>query len=79
MQTPRLQNLQHINSLIKRNYLKGRIDNPANIKGNKVYIFHGTKDTIVNQRSGINLKKQYAYFGANVSAEFSIASGHGQV
>ncbi|OXA54777.1 uncharacterized protein LOC110850332 [Folsomia candida] len=56
----------------------GKISPVQNIKGQKVYIFHGTNDKTIGVKSGRNLKKMYDHFGADVHAEFSLNAGHGQ-
>jgi len=56
-----------------------QIDKVGNVNGSKVYIFHGSEDSVVHPGAGKNLKQMYEHYGANIHAEFSIASGHGQV
>ncbi|ODM95164.1 Poly(3-hydroxyalkanoate) depolymerase C [Orchesella cincta] len=56
----------------------GKIDSTSNIRGSKVFIFHGSKDARVLPGSGTNIKKMYEHYGANIHTEFGIPSGHWQ-
>jgi len=54
------------------------IDSPRNVNGSKVYIFHGTKDSVIGQGSGKNIRDMYLHYGADVKTEFNIEAEHGQ-
>jgi hypothetical protein len=55
-----------------------QIDNPSNMNGKRVWVFHGTEDTTVYPASGRNIEKLYKYYGANVQSKFDMAAEHGQ-
>lgn len=77
--TPALENLPAYIAQADKYSAEGKIAPTSNLAASKVYIFHGSLDIVVQQGSGKKLKEMYDHYGADVHAEFSIASGHGQV
>lgn len=77
--TPALIDIRRLGFYAKLLNQGGEIDNLENIKGSQVYIFHGKNDKTVKIGTGKKLIEQYKYYGANVSAEFSLPAGHGFV
>ncbi|XP_021948980.1 uncharacterized protein LOC110846509 [Folsomia candida] len=63
--------------LINDQSAAGNIDSPTNLNGQKVYVFHGTRDTTVNPTNGRQVEQIYEQFGVQVTTEFSIAAVHG--
>ncbi|XP_037045323.1 uncharacterized protein LOC119080854 [Bradysia coprophila] len=53
------------------------IDPVANIRGDRVFIFHGTQDSTILPASGRNVQTMYNHYGANILTEFSIPAEHG--
>ncbi|XP_021958776.1 uncharacterized protein LOC110854616 [Folsomia candida] len=78
MMTPALENLPAYIAQADKYSAEGKIAPTSNLAASKVYIFHGSLDIVVQQGSGKKLKEMYDHYGADVHAEFSIASGHGQ-
>jgi len=56
----------------------GQIDRTSNIRGDQVYIFAGTEDTVVKQAGGIKLEAMYRNYGANITTKYDIGAEHGQ-
>ncbi|CAL8116708.1 unnamed protein product [Orchesella dallaii] len=54
-----------------------KIDNESNLNGSKVFVFHGTKDTVVDPAFGHKLEKLYQVFGAVTKNEYTIKAVHG--
>jgi len=54
-----------------------QIDPTSNIRGDRVYIFHGTVDSTVLPASGRNVETMYNHFGAQIRSQFSIGAQHG--
>lgn len=71
MSSPASINLDTLEQYIASQSGKG-IDDASNIKGSKVYIFAGTKDTVVNPDVGIHGANLYKNQGADVKVENSI-------
>lgn len=55
----------------------GTIAKTSNLSGDKVFVFHGTKDTTVNPTAGHKLEEIYDHFGADIETEYSIGAVHG--
>ncbi|CAL8073274.1 unnamed protein product [Orchesella dallaii] len=64
---------KEINDLASAN----KIDSVSNLNGNKVFVFHGTKDTTVNPTAGHKLEQLYQDFGAVTENEYTIGAVHG--
>ena len=54
----------------------GDIDPLSNLKNRPVWIYAGTRDTVVNPSVGKILNETYNYFGAKVATDFSVDSEH---
>jgi len=54
----------------------GLIDPLGNIKNQKVYLFSGTEDTVVNSGVMKQLEAMYRSFGAQITTEFNISAEH---
>ncbi|CAL8116690.1 unnamed protein product [Orchesella dallaii] len=65
--------VQEINDLSSAN----KIDNASNLDGKNVFVFHGTKDTIVKPGCGRKLEEVYKIFGGVTKTEYKIEAGHG--
>lgn len=55
---------------------EGKIDATSNIAGDKVYIFDGTKDTVVFPKNGEKTEQFYTNYGADITTEYSIDAEH---
>lgn len=55
---------------------QGEIDNLSNLKGDHVFVYSGTEDTVVNPKVVQATEQFYQAVGCNVTSEFSIASEH---
>jgi len=55
----------------------GMIDPVANLRGDPVFIFHGTADTTVNPGNGRHIETMYTHFGGVIRTQFNIAASHG--
>jgi len=78
MLTPQLQSVAWFIGEANILSLTGQINSVNNIRASKVYIYHGSRDSVVQLGAGQNAKQMYDHYGANVMAEFSIPGGHGQ-
>ena len=58
---------------------KGDIDPVSNIANQKVYIYAGTKDGVVNDKVGAACQKYFNDLGANVYFQNNISSNHGKI
>ena len=52
------------------------IDPTSFLNNSPVYLYSGTKDTVVNPGVMQKLEQYYTYYGANVKSNFNIASEH---
>jgi len=52
----------------------GKIDSLDNLKGHTVYMFSGTKDTVVNPGVAKKAEKMYTKLGAKVTTRYDIPS-----
>lgn len=55
----------------------GTIDPSSNLKGQPVYLWSGTHDTVVNPREMADLNSEYQYYGANVRFDNAFPAAHG--
>jgi poly(3-hydroxybutyrate) depolymerase len=55
----------------------GTIDPSSNLKGQPVYLWSGTQDTVVNPRQMADLNSEYQYYGANVRFDHAFPAAHG--
>ena len=60
---------------------RGSIDATSNLTGDKVYVFHGTRDSTVNNKNGEQIVTYYENYlsPSDVTTEFTIAAEHCQV
>lgn len=73
-------NTINVNTLISQantHAANNRIDPTINLRGDRVYIFHGTVDSVVLPASGRNVEHMYRHFGGQIRTEFSIPAQHG--
>lgn len=54
----------------------GTIDASSNLKGQPVYLWSGTKDSVVNPLSMADLNSEYLHYGANVTFDNSFPAEH---
>ncbi|CAL8131438.1 unnamed protein product [Orchesella dallaii] len=78
MSTPALVNVAWLITEANSVAAAGNIDSTANVRGSKVYIFHGSEDSTVRPGSGPNIRQMYQNYGAQIHTEFSIPAEHGQ-
>eukprot|EP01065_Artemidia_motanka_P030738 TRINITY_DN36822_c0_g1_i1.p1 TRINITY_DN36822_c0_g1~~TRINITY_DN36822_c0_g1_i1.p1 ORF type:complete len:371 (+),score=66.21 TRINITY_DN36822_c0_g1_i1:167-1114(+) len=71
--------LPEVNSYTRDKAAKGLIDPVDHVKGKPAYIFSGTQDGVVKQVVMKAVGSQLEDFGAKVTSEFSIGSGHSWV
>ncbi|ODN02872.1 Poly(3-hydroxyalkanoate) depolymerase C [Orchesella cincta] len=64
---------REINTLAGSN----KIDAVSNLSGDKVFVFHGTKDTTVNPTAGHKLEQLYQEFAVVSENEYTIGAVHG--
>lgn len=70
-------NVTYLITIVNRLANYGLIDPVANIRDDKVYIFHGQNDVAVYPESGQNVLNMYTNYGADIQTEFSFNVGHG--
>jgi poly(3-hydroxybutyrate) depolymerase len=78
MTTPNLVNVPFLISEANALANQGYIENPSNVAGDPVYIYHGSRDSVVLPGSGPNVREVYQHFGARIVTKFDIASDHAQ-
>jgi poly(3-hydroxybutyrate) depolymerase len=77
MKEPQALDLQRPLDEVRKYSQAGLIDEVENISRQKVFLFHGQKDTVVDPRGGEKLAEFYLNLGASVVKRFDLASGHG--
>jgi poly(3-hydroxybutyrate) depolymerase len=77
MTTPNLVSVNFLISEANTLESRGYIDSTANIRGDKVFIFHGAEDSTVRPGSGPNVQEMYAHYGAQIRTEFTKPAEHG--
>jgi poly(3-hydroxybutyrate) depolymerase len=55
----------------------GTIDNKSNLNGQKAYLWSGTSDFTVEQKTMNDLNNEYAHYGVATKYDNSYAAGHG--
>ena len=55
----------------------GTIDNESNLNGQKAYLWSGTQDFTVEQKTMNDLNSEYAHYGVATKYDNSYAAGHG--
>ena len=76
MSMPTSINLETIKTDIKNFETKKTIDPVSNLKGQKVFIFAGTKDTTVKPDVGVKGETLYKHYGADIKAVYDVAAVH---
>jgi poly(3-hydroxybutyrate) depolymerase len=71
-------NIDQLISYTNTQATKGTIDPVSNLKDDKIYLFSGTKDSVVNPTVVQSLKEYYAEFvnSNNIVTEFDLAAQH---
>jgi poly(3-hydroxybutyrate) depolymerase len=64
-------------SYLDRQSAAGTIDAESNLGGQKVYLWSGTGDTVVPQKSMNDLQTEYQHYGASVTYDNSFNAEHG--
>jgi poly(3-hydroxybutyrate) depolymerase len=78
MSTPLLVNVPFLIQEAENLAATGSIDPISNVQGSRVWVYHGSEDSVVLPASGPNVRDVYSEFGANVQTVFNIASQHAQ-
>lgn len=78
MSTPSLEVISALVQETQNTAAFGYADPVSNIQGDKVYIYAGTADTVVNPGNGPNVQQYYNSFGATIQTEFNVDSEHCQ-
>lgn len=69
-------NMAGIKSEISSQASKGKVDDPSNIAGSRVFVFSGTSDSTVNPKVNQETVNLYKEFNAEVESKFDLAAGH---
>ncbi|KAJ6639883.1 hypothetical protein Bhyg_12630 [Pseudolycoriella hygida] len=77
MTMPAATNVNTLITQTNQRHSNGQIDSPANIRGDRVFIFHGTRDTTVMPGNGVHVQTMYTHFGAQIATEFTLPASHG--
>ena len=77
MSEPSLINVDKLESDTKSFASQGKVDPVSNIANQKVYVYAGTKDTVVNPKVGAACAQYFKDLGATVNFENDVASQHG--
>jgi len=77
MSMPTTVNVNNLISQANSFASSNMIDPTSNIRGDRVFIFHGSADTTVLPASGRNVETMYNHFGGQIRTEFSIPAQHG--
>jgi len=77
MNSPGLQDVNKLVGEINTLATASKIDPTSNLDADKVFIFHGTKDTTVGPAAGTKIKEIYERFGVQISTKFDMAAVHG--
>ncbi|XP_037037869.1 uncharacterized protein LOC119075507 [Bradysia coprophila] len=77
MSLPNTVNVNNLISQANTHASNNMIDPTSNLRGDRVFIFHGTVDSTVLPASGRNVETMYRHFGGQIRSEFSIAASHG--
>jgi len=76
MTTPALVNVPFLIGEIGVLQSRQDIDHTSNVAGSRVFIYHGSRDSVVAPGSGTNVERMYDHFGAYIRAKTDIASNH---
>jgi len=77
MSFPALTNVNTLINQANTHAANGNIDPVSNLRGDPVFIFHGSSDSTVLPANGRNAEQMYTHFGGNIRSEFGIAASHG--
>jgi poly(3-hydroxybutyrate) depolymerase len=55
----------------------GTIDNESNLRGQPVYLWSGTKDSVVNPQEMADLNSEYLHYGTQVTFDNAFPADHG--
>jgi poly(3-hydroxybutyrate) depolymerase len=62
---------------LEQQSLLGTIDSVANVAGQPVYLWSGTRDQVVNPLEMVDLQSEYSRYGANVHFDNQFPAAHG--
>ena len=81
MKSPDLISVDELVTITHTTALSGTIDEPSYMANDRVYLFSGTKDTVVNPGVMKKLTEYYSHFvtGGNIATMFSIPAEHSMV
>lgn len=79
MSSPTSLVVSTLNNKVTSLATSGSIDPVSNLKGSKVYLYSGSKDTVVYPGVVKVLQKQYENFGATVTSVYDVASEHAYI
>ncbi|CAH1779149.1 unnamed protein product [Owenia fusiformis] len=77
MNTPEYIKVADLISETKRAEGAGQINQVSNMKNDRVFLFHGSKDGTVAPAASKKSKEYYTKYGANILTEFTLPAGHG--
>ncbi|MES3037049.1 MAG: prolyl oligopeptidase family serine peptidase [Bdellovibrionota bacterium] len=77
MKSPKDINVQKIVAEVNSLFAEGKVGDPALIKNQKVFIYHGTKDKVILPEASLKLKEFYQAFGVESVMSILTPSGHG--
>lgn len=81
MSSPFLTSVPSLITRTDKHASDGTIDPTSNMAGDRVYVFHGTQDSTVDQKNGEQIVTYYENYlsSSDIDTEFTIAAEHCQV
>uniref|UniRef100_A0A7S3DDX1 Polyhydroxybutyrate depolymerase n=1 Tax=Palpitomonas bilix TaxID=652834 RepID=A0A7S3DDX1_9EUKA len=79
MSTPSLISVDALVTATAAKATDGLIANPSFLKGSQVFLFSGTKDTVVDQGVVKKLQSYYERFGADIETMYDVESEHAHI
>ncbi|XP_033731830.1 uncharacterized protein LOC117321514 [Pecten maximus] len=79
MQTPSVTSVTSMEILVTAGGFLGNVDSPSNLQNDKVYIFSGNSDTVVNPGNGPHIQQFYQHYisnRSNIKTVFGLAAEH---
>lgn len=76
MISPLITNVNNLIAQATNLGASGQIDPVGHIRGDRVFIFHGAMDFTVVPGAGRHVETMYNHFGAQITPQFSLPSGH---
>ncbi|KAK3106431.1 hypothetical protein FSP39_019772 [Pinctada imbricata] len=79
MLTPALETVFTYERLVSSGALFGNVDSASSMANDKIYIFAGTQDSVVNPGNGKNIAKFYSHFihnNGNIKEVFNVRAEH---